>query len=173
MCFVLAMATRAQSDVEAQVDAYLGSLDAPIKLEQWRALGPEAVAILERKAFSADELPTLRARAAEALGLLGHADQATPLTGLAGDTQAPLIVRIAALRAAGRLVHGDALATALSPLLEKDHEPHVRAAAADVLAERLGAPGCALVQRQLKAERAIHEKLFASAVRRCKGSAAR
>lgn len=163
----LALVASAQTDLEAQVDAYLGSLDAAVKAEQWRALGPDAIALLEKRAFAKDGLPTVRARAAEALGLVGGEAQGEPLLAVATQADAPLIVRLSALRGAGRVLSNERAAKALAPLLEKDPNPKVRATAADVLAERLGAPGCAMAQKQAQAEPASQKTFFSSALKRC------
>ena len=47
-------------DVRQHVKAYLGSIDTPIQANQWKALGPRAVPMLEEIVKNHDELPTRR-----------------------------------------------------------------------------------------------------------------
>src|SRR3954468_1671381 len=54
-------------DVREHVKAYLGSIDTPIHANQWKALGPRAVPMLEEIAKNHDELPTRRAKAIDGL----------------------------------------------------------------------------------------------------------
>src|SRR3954469_8820235 len=50
-------------EVRDHVEGYLGSIDTPITANQWKALGPRAVPILERIAMDQHDLPTRRAKA--------------------------------------------------------------------------------------------------------------
>src|SRR5205823_5082894 len=107
-----------EADVRAQVQAFLGSIDTPIRPEHWRALGPKAVPILEELASSRENLPTRRARALEGLSHLGSPRASKLMVQLAqADDEAP-IVRMSAMRSAGRLLGPHRLVAALKPVLE-------------------------------------------------------
>jgi HEAT repeat protein len=162
--------TRAEGNLEAQVDAYLASLDGSVRVEQWRALGVSALPILEKRALSAEVLPTTRARAAEALGLVGSSTHAQKLLALASSEKDPLVVRLSALRAAGQLHEESTLAEALTPLLTKDASPRMRATAADVLTQRLGTTGCELVKSRMKTEPGRNQRLYSPALERCRST---
>ena len=161
-----ALPALADDSLEAQVDSYLGGLDQPVAAEHWKGLGPNAVPILERHALDPKELPSIRARAVEALGLVGTVVHGEKLLQVSADPSAPLLVRTTALRSAGKLVSQERVETAIAPLLSADPSPRIRGAAADVMAERLGASACARIRKQAKGESA-NPHPFAPALKKC------
>jgi HEAT repeat protein len=148
------------------VEQYLGTIDRPVSESTWRSLGPDAVPILEEIAASADVLPSRRARALDALGILGGDRAEATLLRFARDGGAPWPLRASAVRGAGRLLAPERTATELQPVLERDGDPRVRAAAAETLAARAGAAGCAAVRSQVAREPG-RRSAYARALRSC------
>ncbi len=146
--------------------ALLGAIDRPIRPETWRALGPEAVPVLEEVAASR-ALPTRRALALEGLAALGGDRAETLHRSLAGDRKAPRAVRRAAVRGLGRLVAADRLDAALRPVLERDPDRAVRASAAEVLSRRSPATSCAAIRAQARREGDVGGALFARPLAAC------
>ncbi len=153
--------------VQSQVQAFLGSIDTPISSEQWRALGPRAATMLEGIAQDHERLPTRRARALEGLSFVGSAGAPDLMLSMAKDQAEPPIVRMSAMRGAGRLVEPVKLAAALKPILLSDASPHVRAQAAEVLAHRAPGAGCAALAEQLKREQPDQRAAFHRAAKAC------
>jgi hypothetical protein len=156
----------AADDLRARVHSYLGAIDRPVRAEDWRALGPDAVPVLE-EVVASDDLPTRRAAAVAGLAAIGGDRARAAVLAKARAEREPFVVRKAALQGAGRLLEGDALVAALGPALEKARSPAVREAAADVHARRGGAAGCAAVRAQAGAERGAPRAALQRALRRC------
>lgn len=155
------------AEVAQRVDAYLGSIDTPITADEWRGLGPQAVAPLAATATNPDALSTRRAKALGALSILGGARARQVVLDAARSEKEPFAVRASALRGAGRLLGPKALAKELKPVLQGAREAPLRATAAEVLAGRGGASGCAAVRAQAAREPGEVRGQFARALERC------
>jgi hypothetical protein len=156
----------AGADVRARTRALLGAIDRPVSAEAFRRLGPEAETALAEIARSND-YPAFRGRALEALAALG-ADGAEELHHkLASDGAAPRPVRRAAVRGLARLLSPARAMTVLGPLVERDSDPAVRAAAAEALARSAPSEGCGAVRRQAAREGGPRAAAFARAVAAC------
>jgi len=154
-------------EVAHRVDAYLGSIDTPITADEWRALGPRAVARLSTVATDSGALSTRRAKALGALSILGGAQSKQVILDAAQSEEAPFAVRASALRGAGRLLTPSALAKTISPVLQHAREAPVRAVAAEVLAGHAGASGCTAVRAQVARESGQAHAQFTRAMARC------
>ncbi len=139
------------ADVRDQVRAYLGAIHGPVAPEAFRALGPGAEDALAEFART-DESPIRRVRALEALAGLGGARATTVHREVATSSSAPRSVRRAAVRGLGRLAGPTGATRVLTPFLEQDRDPAVRAAAAEALAAQSPADGCARVRARARAE---------------------
>jgi hypothetical protein len=138
-------------EVRARVRALLGSMHGPVSPDHFRAIGPGAEAVLAEIA-RANDFPSRRIRALEALAGLGGARAEAVHREVAKDAAAPSPVRRGAVRGLGRLVAPRDAPGALGPFLEADRDPGVRASAAEALAERAPGPGCARVRNQARRE---------------------
>jgi len=143
---------RSDEEIREQVEVYLGSIDTPISLERWRALGAQAAPILEEIATSTSELPSRRARALEGLSAVGGPEAATRMLQIARSDEQPSVVRMSAMRGLGRMMTPHKLISALRPVLEKSPDVQIRAVAAEVLARHAPKTACALVRAQLGRE---------------------
>ena len=132
--------------LRSRVEGLLGAYRA-VTVAEWQALGPEAAPVLEAVARDARDLPTRRARALAALGVL-RPDAADPLVRqLASDGTAPAPLRAAALDVAPGVLGSDAPAF-LAPFL-RDREPRVRRRSAEALAAS-GVAGCRVLATEAK-----------------------
>jgi len=156
-----------EQEVREQVELYLGSIDTPISLERWRALGAQAAPILEEIATSTSELPTRRARALEGWSAVGGPEVATRMLQIAQSDEQPPVVRMSAIRGAGRLMTSSKLVPALRPVLEKAPDVHIRAVAAEVLARHAPKTACGLVRAQLAREPASQHGAYQRAMASC------
>ena len=159
--------TRTPQEVRAQVESYLGSIDTPVRPEQWRALGPEAAPVLEAIAQDPKRLPTRRARALAALAIVGSPRASKLVVAIAQREAEATVVRMSALRAAGELLDPPGLVVAVKPVLEKARDARVRAAAAGVLARRSPKDGCSSVRSQSAREKQETQATFARALEDC------
>jgi HEAT repeat protein len=153
-----------EGEVRESVEALLGSR-AAVSPERWRRLGPRALPVLESIAGDPKALPTRRARAVEGLVALGSSRAPSLLTRLAQSDDEPFVVRLAAVRGAGRALSAPRRLSALRPVLEKAPDAHLRAAAAEVLARHPS--GCEAVRAQADRESGAARSKFAAALRRC------
>lgn len=156
----------AAADVRARTRALLGAIDRPVSAEAFRRLGPGVEAALAEIARSHD-YPAFRGRALEALAALGAGRAEELHRELASDGAAPRPVRRAAVRGLARLLPPARATTALAPLLERDADPAIRAAAAEALARAAPAEGCGAVRRQAARETGLRAAGFARAVAAC------
>jgi HEAT repeat protein len=149
----------APAEVHERVSAWLGAIHAPVSPDAFRALGPSAEDALAGFARS-DPSPVRRLRALEALAGLGGARAEGVHREVLASPSAPTAVRRGAARGLGRLLAPAAAADTLGPVLERDHDPAVRAAAAEALGRASPADGCARVRAQarLDAERARFQR---------------
>jgi HEAT repeat protein len=136
-------------ELREEVIGYLGAIHRPVSPEAFRALGPGVEDVLADLAVT-DPSPLRRVRALEALaGLGGPRAVQVHREVLAGP--APREVRRGAARGLGRLLGPGAPAT-LGPVLERDRDPAVRAAAAEALARAAPGEGCARVRARAKVD---------------------
>ncbi len=154
-------------DVRDQVNAYLGSIDTPIRANQWKVLGPRAVPLLEQIVHSDQELPTRRAKAIEGLAALGSPNASTLFTEIAAREHEPVVVRFAAVRGLARVTPPRQAAAALKPILEGAKDSRVRALAAEQLAIRSRGKSCDLVRAQVERESEDSRAHYHRALGRC------
>jgi len=161
------------AEVRDRVDSYLRAIDVEIDADEWRALGPAAVPLLETVARDPAALPTRRAHALSALALLAGPSSAELLGSIAAREDEPLGVRLAAVRGLGAATAAGGLTAALRPILEAARDPRLRAAAARQLAERDAGAGCALVLARARAEEERARAFFGPALDACSRSPSR
>ena len=157
-------ATAREAALNEMLVSLFGIIDGPVTPAMWRSLPPEALPLLERIAAGQGR-SMYRARALEGAAALGS-DGALHRR-LAGDAATPFPVRAAAIRGLGQLLPGSRLEVELAPLLERDADLRIRAAAADVLARGAPARGCAAIRRQAHGERANEQPAFQRALATC------
>jgi hypothetical protein len=159
-----AAASPVPPDVQRQVETFLASIDTPIPAERWKALGDDGVRALEPIARSGQALPTRRARAVAAAGLIGGERAHALAVSLAQDAAAPAVVRQSAV-----LTLGARDAAVLKRVLSVDSDLQVRGAAAQVLA-RSAPDGCAAVRAQQAREAPAWRPAFQRALKGCEKS---
>jgi HEAT repeat protein len=129
------------SELRSRVEGLLGSYRT-VTVAEWRAVGSAAAPVLEAVARDARALPTRRARALAALGVV-RPDAAGPLVReLVSDASIATVVRSAAIDAAPGVLGADA-PRLLVPLL-RDPAPLVRLHSAQALTST-GLAGCRAV----------------------------
>jgi len=153
-----------ESFVRAQVNSYVGSSD--VGVQKWRELGPAALPFVTKVATDRDAIPPRRIRAIQAISIVGSHSEAPLLVDLARSESEPGPVRLAALRAAVKLMPKPEAVAALKPMLRGAHAARMRAAAAEQLT-RLSKRQCAPVRSQADRERPRDRKLYQRALRRC------
>ena len=153
------------SDEEVRQDAtaFLNTIDRPISAEQWKALGPRAADVLEPIIRDPNQFPTRRAKALAGLAAAAPARAAALAGKMARDEEQPVIVRIAAVHAAGKVLSNAAAKSELKPVL-RGRDPGVRGAAAEALSEK-GA--CDAVRDQVVQESAHRPASWKRALARC------
>ncbi len=135
--------------VRARVEGLLGAYRA-VTVAEWRALGPGAAPVLEGVARDDRALPTWRARALAALGVLQPTAAALLVRQLAADLATPALLRSAAVDVAPGVLGGEAVVF-LTPLL-RDPDGVVRQRSAEALAAS-GAVGCRAVLAEARTRR--------------------
>jgi HEAT repeat protein len=148
--------------IAARVDSYLSSYDTRISAERWRALGPQAAPILSAIAQDTTALPTRRAKALAALGIVDPPTAAPLVRGLATDASAPYVVRSSAVRAAPGVLGAKEARALLLPIL-RGPNPSLRARAGEALTAT-GKSGCRAVVSEAS-RRPSEESLQKSAAR--------
>jgi len=153
------------TELRERVDGYLNALDRPVSSADWKALGPQAAPLLEAVIADETALPSRRAKAVN--GLVAAApDRASRLVGtIAKDEQQPVVVRVAAMHGAGRVLPSSRAVRELGPVLRSAKSAGMRAEAANVLARKQG--GCADVRDQVARENSEHRPAFSRAMKRC------
>ena len=154
-----------QGDVRSSVDALLGTRDGAVSPEQWRSLGPSATPILEEIVEDKAALSSRRGRAIEGMVALRSPRTEALLEKIIPADDEPFLVRVAAMRGAGRMLSTARLVALLKPPLAKATDVHIRAAAAEVLSRHRA--GCAAVRAQSRREPADTQVAFEPALRRC------
>ncbi|HEY6105515.1 MAG TPA: hypothetical protein VIV59_06015 [Anaeromyxobacteraceae bacterium] len=162
-----APADLSEADVRRRLRALLGSIDTPVREEDWRALGPRGPAVLAEVAADAAEWPSRRARAAWGLSVAGGSAAERTLERLGRSASEPFSVRAAALEGLGRLVPAGRLLAALSPVLADPGEARVRAVAAEVLSRRAPKVACAAVRERIAREAPEARPMFHRAEAEC------
>lgn len=155
------------AEVRKRIEAFLGSIDTPIRPSQWQALGPGAIPVLKELATSPDQFPPHRARAVDGLAALGGLEAQRTVLGLVRSENEPFAVRAAALRAAGRMLPPDRLLPIIRPVLEAPGPARDRAVAAEVLARHAGEAGCAAVRARVAKEDPEEREVFHHAEAAC------
>jgi hypothetical protein len=151
--------------VRERVQSYLGAIDRPVSAARWRALGPKAAPVLEAVIADASQFPTTRAKAVDGLVAVAP-DRAAELVGkLARDDKQPVVVRVAAMHGAGRVLPSARTVSELAPVMRSAKSAGLRAQAADVISRKQG--GCTQVRQQISRERAEHKGAFERALKRC------
>jgi HEAT repeat protein len=145
--------------LQSRVEGLLGAYRA-ITVAEWKALGPEAAPVLEAVARDAAALPTRRARALAALGVLRPSAAAPLVRQLASDATVPTTLRGAALDVAPGALGADAPGF-LAPFL-RDREARVRRHSAEALAAS-GAVGCRVLAAEAKGRPATDPVVGAAA----------
>lgn len=155
------------SDAELRqtVETYLNTIDRAIPAARWKALGPRAAPILEEVIGNGGEFPTRRAMAVDGLAAAAPERAAAVLGKLARDEQEPAVVRVAAVHGTARVMPPSRAISELRPVLRGARSAGMRAATAEVLAEKAG--GCAEVRDQAARESPDHRKAFRRALDRC------
>lgn len=153
-------------DVRARALALLGGIDRRVPAETFRELGPEGEAALQDIALSG-ELPVYRARALEALALIGGSRAEAAHRAAAADASAPRVVRRAAVRGLGRLAGAAGAPRELRPFLARDRDPAIRAAAAESLASVSPRASCGAIRSQALKEDPRDRAGFSKALAAC------
>jgi HEAT repeat protein len=135
-----------EAEIRARVDGLLGAYRA-VTVAQWRALGSAAAPVLESVARDPSAVPTRRARALAALGVVQPAAAGPLIRQLVAETTAPVVLRCAAVDVAPGVL-GPGASDVLVPLL-RDPEALVRLGSARVLAAS-GASGCRAVAAEAR-----------------------
>jgi len=141
-----ARAESATPELRARVDGLLGAYRA-VTVAEWRALPADAAQALEAVARDRTALPTWRARALAALGVVRPSAAAPLIRQLAADVTAPVVLRAAAVDGAPSVL-GARARELLVPLL-RDPAASVRRRSAQALAGS-GAAGCRAVAAEAR-----------------------
>jgi hypothetical protein len=150
------------TELRQRIESYLGYFETAVPEEQWKALGPRAVPILNQIANSKG-LPSRRVHALGGLIALEGKETQPLLTRLSLDDAQPLIVRIVAVRGLAHVTPDSALLAKLRPLLQVKDE-RVGSEAAEALATRVPKAGCGLVRA-----RGATSPHFQAALQACAG----
>jgi HEAT repeat protein len=153
-------------EVKAQVEGLLGSIHGPVAPETFRALGPGAEEALAEIALSGD-LPVRRARALEALAALRAPRAEEAHRRVLAEAATPRTVRRSAVQGLGALLAPPAALEALRPILERDRDPGLRAAAAQALARAAPGRACAAIRAQVAREPPSERGRFRHAIAAC------
>ena len=141
-----ARADPAGPELRARVEGLLGAYRA-VTVAEWRALPSDAAQALESVARDRTALPTWRARALAALGVVRPSAAAPLVRQLAADVTAPVVLRSAAVDGAPSVL-GATAREVLVPLL-RDPASAVRLRSAQALAGS-GAAGCHAVAAEAR-----------------------
>ncbi len=153
-------------EVRARVDELLGVIDRPIRPESFRPLGAAGEAALAEVALSRDLSPW-RARALEALAGLRAARAEEIHRKIASAPDEPRTVRRAAVTGLARLLPPARATAELRPILERDRDAAIRAAAAEALAASSPNEACTAVRAQVRREAEGDRARFGRAVASC------
>jgi len=154
-------------DVRQRVKGYLGSIDTPIQANQWKALGPRAVPMLEEIVKNHDELPTRRAKAIDGLAAAGGAREQALFSEIGRRESEPINVRFAAVRALSQVTSRSRAPAVLTPILQGAKDSRVRALAAEHLAIRSNGEACDAIRAQVERESKNARAQYRRALARC------
>jgi hypothetical protein len=154
-------------EVRQHVEGYLGSIDTPIGPNQWKALGPRAIPLLESIAMSQNELPTRRAKAIDGLAALGDTRAPALFKRIANQEGETINVRFAAVRGLAQVTPPAQAVTNLKPILQGAKDSRVRALAAEQIALRSRGKSCDLVKAQLDRETDDARGHYGRAMKQC------
>lgn len=157
-------------ELRSRIEGFLGSIDTPIRVEQWKGLGPAAIPVLQQIARDQGEYPSRRASALNGLAALGGPEAEKTVLEVARSPGERFQVRAAALRGAGQLLPPDRLAAELRPVLEGANRVQVRAAAAEVLVRHAQEGGCGAMRAQVEREKGDDRAFYHRALRTCEES---
>ena len=157
-------------ELRGRIESFLGAIDTPVRADQWKALGPAAIPILQQIAQDQGQLPSRRARALHGLAVIGGPEAERTVLEVARSPGERFQVRAAALRGAGRLLPPDRLSAELRPVLEGANRVQVRAAAAEVRARHAQEGGCAAMRAQVEREKGDDRAFYHRALRTCEES---
>jgi len=155
------------AELSDRVDAYLRTIDEPVTPDEWRALGPKAIPLLEGIAADPRALPTTRAQALWALIYLEGARASQVLRRAAQEESLPLSVRLAGVRGLAAVTPPETLEQTLRPVLEGANDARVRAVAAERLVKNGTGNSCELVRARAAVEDANGKALLAPAIEAC------
>lgn len=150
-------------EVRSKAEAWLGTIDRAIPAEQWKSLGPRAAAVLEPIASDPNQFPTRRAKALDGLASAAPARAARLAGKLARDENEHVVVRVAAIHAAGAVLSSRAAQSELRPVL-RGRNAGLRGEAAEVLSRK---DGCAAVREQAAQENTELHGSWKRALQRC------
>ena len=153
------------AELRERIEANLAALDRPATGAEWKALGLPAGPILESIVADESQLPSRRAKALDGLVAADPARASRMVGTIAKDERQPVVVRVAAMRGAGRVLPSARALRELRPVLRSARSAGLRAEAADVLARKQG--GCAEVRDQVARETSEHRLAFTRAMKRC------
>ncbi|WP_342381463.1 HEAT repeat domain-containing protein [Myxococcus stipitatus] len=137
-------------DLRAQVLALLDAAQGPIREEQWRRLGTQAVPILTAVATDNAGAPSRRSRALASLALVDPTQGAHSIQEVLDDTHAPADVRVSAAQALAQCMGVEAIGL-LAPRLA-DREDPVREAVALTLGRLGGQQARQVLEERLPVE---------------------
>lgn len=158
----LLAAPLSDEEVREKAQAYLGAIHG-VKAAQWKELGPGAAEVLEPIVTDLAALPSKRALALDGLAAAAPDRAAALAVKLARDEKQPLIVRVAAVHAAGKVLPKERALAELKPVLQGRHAG-LRGEAAEVLS-RHGA--CSEVREQAAREKRDRSSAWERALSRC------
>lgn len=150
-----------------KVEAYLGTLDTPIPASQWKALGESGVTVLDEIARSSSALPTRRARAVAAAGLIGGPTAQRLAQELATAQTAPAVVRAAAATAVAHVLPAAQATPTLEKVLASDPSLTVRRAAAEAVVQ-VAPERCGALRETVQRESSSHRPAFSHALEKCR-----
>jgi len=156
-------------EVRAQVWTYLSAIDTPIDAALWKALGPRATPVLVEIAGDRGNFPTIRAKALDALSIVGGVNSAATFRAAARDDSEPFVVRFSAMRALARTGEAGSSQGDLAALASTAGDPRIRAAAAEAMARADAKGSCAIVQSQASRESDDARRYYQRALRLCQG----
>lgn len=162
-----AAAAPSEAAVREMLAPFLGTIDRPVSIEDWRRLPPGALPVLERIAADPSAFATERALALDGAAALGSDGQLHRR--LAADAAAPIAVRHAALRSLPSVLQPVEARRVLAGLMDSDPDPGIRGASARAIARAFPSQGCAGVRAQWKREERVGRAALQRALSACEG----
>ncbi|QSQ16172.1 HEAT repeat domain-containing protein [Myxococcus landrumensis] len=138
------------SELRAQVLALLDASQGPVREEQWRRLGTQAVPVLSALAMDNSVVPSRRSRAIASLALVDPTQGARSIQEVLDDTHAPVDVRVSAAEALAQCMGVEAIGLLAARLA--DREAPVREAVALTLGRLGGQQARQVLEERLPVE---------------------